>query len=152
MSHDETSIEDLLFATLDAVSRFRVGQREAIGAGKDKARRELGQTYDRDYHKFEDCPWTGVNDPMCWLCFRYTMGFKDANTDRDTCLANGVPPNDSPLLQSVLRRHGAWALNLELAKWEGGGYPDREGHIRDCQGAGCGATCGCPCHAGELRG
>ena len=28
---------------------------------------------------------------------------------------------------------------------------DREGHIRDCQGAGCGATCGCPCHFGELR-
>ena len=27
-----------------------------------------------------------------------------------------------------------------------------EGHIRDCQGASCGATCGCPCHAGELRG
>ena len=26
------SIEDLLFATLDAVSRFRVGQREAVGA------------------------------------------------------------------------------------------------------------------------
>ena len=24
-----------------------------------------------------------------------------------------------------------------------------EGHIRDCQGAGCGATCGCPCHVGE---
>ena len=31
-SHDCTSIEDLLFQTLDAVSRFRVGQREAIGA------------------------------------------------------------------------------------------------------------------------
>ena len=31
-SHDYTSIEDLLFATLDAVSRFRVGQREAVGA------------------------------------------------------------------------------------------------------------------------
>ena len=30
-SHDCTSIEDLLFQTLDAVSRFRVGQREAIG-------------------------------------------------------------------------------------------------------------------------
>ena len=27
-----------------------------------------------------------------------------------------------------------------------------EGHIRDCQGASCGATCGCPCHVGELRG
>ena len=27
-----TGIEDLLFATLDAVSRFRVGQREAVGA------------------------------------------------------------------------------------------------------------------------
>ena len=25
-----------------------------------------------------------------------------------------------------------------------------EGHIRGCQGAGCGATCVCPCHAGEL--
>ena len=32
MSHDYTSIEDLLLATLDAVSRFRVGQREAVGA------------------------------------------------------------------------------------------------------------------------
>ena len=31
-SHDYTSIEDLLFATLDAVSRFRVGQKEAVGA------------------------------------------------------------------------------------------------------------------------
>ena len=29
MSHDYTSIEDLLLATLDAVSRFRVGQRES---------------------------------------------------------------------------------------------------------------------------
>ena len=105
-----------------------------------------------DYHKFEDCPWTGVNDPMCWLCFRYTMGVVDAITDMNTCLANGVQANDSPLLQSVLRRHGAWGLNLELAKWERGGYPDKEGHIRDCQGASCGATCGCPCHAGELSG
>ena len=32
MSHDYTSIEDLLLATLDAVSRFRVGQREAVNA------------------------------------------------------------------------------------------------------------------------
>ena len=32
MSHDYTSIEDLLLSTLDAVSRFRVGQREAVGA------------------------------------------------------------------------------------------------------------------------
>ena len=31
-SHNYTSVEDLLFATLDAVSRFRVGQREAVGA------------------------------------------------------------------------------------------------------------------------
>ena len=31
-SHDYTTIEDLLFQTLDAVSRFRVGQREAGGA------------------------------------------------------------------------------------------------------------------------
>ena len=31
-SHDYAGIEDLLFATLDAVSRFRVGQREAVGA------------------------------------------------------------------------------------------------------------------------
>ena len=30
--HDETNIEDLLFATLDAVSRFRVGQKEAVSA------------------------------------------------------------------------------------------------------------------------
>ena len=30
-----TSIEDLLLQTLDAVSRFRVGQREAVGAALD---------------------------------------------------------------------------------------------------------------------
>ena len=29
---DRLDLEDLLFATLDAVSRFRVGQREAVGA------------------------------------------------------------------------------------------------------------------------
>ena len=29
---DRLGFEDLLFATLDAVSRFRVGQREAVGA------------------------------------------------------------------------------------------------------------------------
>ena len=34
-SHDYTSIEDLLLATLDAVSRFRVGQRDAVGAALD---------------------------------------------------------------------------------------------------------------------
>ena len=34
-SHNCTSIEDLLLATLDAVSRFRVGQREAVGAALD---------------------------------------------------------------------------------------------------------------------
>ena len=33
--HDYTSIEDLLFATLDAVSRFRVGQRDAVSAALD---------------------------------------------------------------------------------------------------------------------
>ena len=98
---------------------------DGYAAGKDKARWELRQSYDRDYHKFEDCQWTGVNDPMCWLCFRYATGFKDAITHMSTCIANGVSPNDSLLLQSVLRRHGAWALKLELAKWEGGGYPDR---------------------------
>ena len=27
-----------------------------------------------------------------------------------------------------------------------------EGHIRGCQVVGCGATCGCPCHVGELSG
>ena len=32
MGNDYTGIEDLLFATLDAVSRFRVGQREAVNA------------------------------------------------------------------------------------------------------------------------
>ena len=32
-SHNSTSIEDLLLATLDAVSRFRVGQREAVERG-----------------------------------------------------------------------------------------------------------------------
>ena len=35
MTHDYTSIEDLLLATLDAVSRFRVGQRDAVGAALD---------------------------------------------------------------------------------------------------------------------
>ena len=32
MTLDYTSLEDLLLATLDAVSRFRVGQRDAVGA------------------------------------------------------------------------------------------------------------------------
>ena len=31
-SHNSTGIEDLLFATLDAISRYRVGQREAVSA------------------------------------------------------------------------------------------------------------------------
>ena len=35
MTHNYTSIEDLLLATLDAVSRFRVGQREAVSAALD---------------------------------------------------------------------------------------------------------------------
>ena len=30
MSHDSTGIEDLLFATLDAVSRFRVGRKSPL--------------------------------------------------------------------------------------------------------------------------
>ena len=143
-SHDYAGCQDQDCALCDAYG-------DGYAAGKDKARWELGQSYDRDYHKFEDCQWTGVNDPMCWLCFRYTMGFKHA-FDELTIQVNGVNLDDSSLLQSVLRRHRAWALKLEMAKWEGGIYPDREGHIRDCQGAGCGATCGCPCHAGELRG
>ena len=32
---NRASIEDLLLATLDAVSRFRVGQREAVSAALD---------------------------------------------------------------------------------------------------------------------
>ena len=32
---DTTSIEDLLFETLDAISRFRVGQRESVAAALD---------------------------------------------------------------------------------------------------------------------
>ena len=32
---DRLSLEDLLFATLDAVSRFRVGQRDTVGAALD---------------------------------------------------------------------------------------------------------------------
>ena len=51
------------------------------------------------------------------------------------------------LLKAEFRLHprsAVAALNDELRA--------AEGHIRDCQGAGCGATCGCPCHAGELRG
>ena len=35
MIEDHLSLEDLLFATLDAVSRFRVGQREAVSAALD---------------------------------------------------------------------------------------------------------------------
>ena len=41
-------------------------------------------------------------------------------------------------------RSAVAALNDELRA--------AEGHIRGCQGAGCGATCVCPCHAGTLRG
>ena len=32
MIEDHLSLEDLLFATLDAVSRFRVGQRDTVSA------------------------------------------------------------------------------------------------------------------------
>ena len=32
MSHDSTGIEDLLFATLDVVSRYKVGQHDAVSA------------------------------------------------------------------------------------------------------------------------
>ena len=32
---DTTSIEDLLFETLDAISRFRVGQQESVSAALD---------------------------------------------------------------------------------------------------------------------
>ena len=32
MIEDRLSLEDLLLATLDAVSRFRVGQRDTVGA------------------------------------------------------------------------------------------------------------------------
>ena len=32
MIEDHLSLEDLLLATLDAVSRFRVGQRDTVGA------------------------------------------------------------------------------------------------------------------------
>ena len=32
---DRLSLEDLLLATLDAVSRFRVGQRDTVGAALD---------------------------------------------------------------------------------------------------------------------
>ena len=35
MIEDRLSLEDLLFATLDAVSRFRVGQRDTVGAALD---------------------------------------------------------------------------------------------------------------------
>ena len=35
MIEDHLSLEDLLLATLDAVSRFRVGQREAVSAALD---------------------------------------------------------------------------------------------------------------------
>ena len=43
-SHDYTSIEDLLFATLDAVSRFRVGQQESVSAAL-----EAGGLLDRSH-------------------------------------------------------------------------------------------------------
>ena len=49
MTHDYTGIEDLLFATLDAVSRFRVGQREAVGAALE-AGRLLNQAKGRLQH------------------------------------------------------------------------------------------------------
>ena len=49
MTHDYTGIEDLLFATLDAVSRFRVGQREAVGAALE-AGGLLNQAKDRLQH------------------------------------------------------------------------------------------------------
>ena len=120
--------------------------REGYSAGKDD------NPYNRDYHKFADCPWTGVNDPMCWICLRYVQGIIDYSADMVASIANGVRPDDSPFFRSVQQRRTAWTLKVEMAKWELGGYPDREGHIRDCQGAGCGATCVCPCHAGELRG
>ena len=46
------SIEDLLLATLDAVSRFRVGQREAVGAaleaGGGRGKKETGKGQERD--------------------------------------------------------------------------------------------------------
>ena len=35
MIEDHLSLEDLLLATLEAVSRFRVGQREAVSAALD---------------------------------------------------------------------------------------------------------------------
>ena len=35
MIEDRLSLEDLLLATLDAVSRFRVGQRDTVGAALD---------------------------------------------------------------------------------------------------------------------
>ena len=37
---NERGIEDLLFATLDAVSRFRVGQRETVNAALRALARE----------------------------------------------------------------------------------------------------------------
>ncbi len=44
---DRLSLEDLLLATLDAVSRFRVGQRDAVSAGplltKAKGRLQHGE-------------------------------------------------------------------------------------------------------------
>ena len=54
MSHDSTGIEDLLFATLDVVSRYKVGQHDAVSAAleagplltKAKGRVEHGQWAD----------------------------------------------------------------------------------------------------------
>ena len=46
---DRLSLEDLLFATLDAVSRFRVGQRDTVGAALD-AGAFLAQAKGRLHH------------------------------------------------------------------------------------------------------
>ena len=51
MIEDLLSIEDLLFETLDAVSRFRVGQREAVGAAL-----EAGGAADRGQGPFASWP------------------------------------------------------------------------------------------------
>ena len=39
MIEDHLSLEDLLFATLDAVSRFRVGQRDTVSAALEAGNR-----------------------------------------------------------------------------------------------------------------
>ena len=60
-SHDCTSIEDLLFQTLDAVSRFRVGQREAIGGAL-----EAGALLTEAKGRLKHGEWADCSEGWVW--------------------------------------------------------------------------------------